>query len=250
MATMMEVAGVFFLEAAPLLLPMPDGGGTFIIEYRVFDGQRNGFHFGDAISLLYLKSGLLADSMVCVSWKMKMLPPALWWGAIILFGSSSNLFSPPRSINEPSCLAEGLVNVAPFSRWACCWPRSRQHTLVKNSRDDTSAAIAGELFPTRPTAEILPESSSSSSLSDVTAHGTQVSSLQTTIPSTTSQFPSQSAESASGSSQKRQKPAQRMGVWMPPSKNVDQRRGKIFSIQKPQDLLDFVIEDERLSVGE
>ena len=37
---------------------------------------------------------------------------------------------------------------------------------------------------------------------------------------------------------------------MPPSKNVDQKRGKIFSIQRPQDLLDFVIEDERLSVGE
>jgi hypothetical protein len=57
-------------------------------------------------------------------------------------------------------------------------------------------------------------------------------------------------EIASQGSQKRDKQAQRMGVWMPPSKNVDQKRGKIFSIQRPQDLLDFVIEDERLSVGE
>lgn len=40
----------------------------------------------------------------------------------------------------------------------------------------------------------------------------------------------------------------REGVWMPPSQNVAQRRGKIFAIQQPQDLLDFVIEDERLSV--
>ena len=34
-------------------------------------------------------------------------------------------------------------------------------------------------------------------------------------------------------------------VWTPPSQNT---RGKIFKIQQPQDLLDFVIEDERLSV--
>lgn len=42
------------------------------------------------------------------------------------------------------------------------------------------------------------------------------------------------------------KQIQRRRVWMPPSQNP----GKIFSIQQPQDLLDFVIEDERLSVGE
>jgi len=42
--------------------------------------------------------------------------------------------------------------------------------------------------------------------------------------------------------------APREGVLMPPSKNVAQRRGRMFSIQQPQDLLDFVIEDERLSV--
>ena len=39
------------------------------------------------------------------------------------------------------------------------------------------------------------------------------------------------------------------GVWVPPSQNIKQRRGRIFRIEKPQDLLDFVIEDERLSVG-
>ncbi len=43
-----------------------------------------------------------------------------------------------------------------------------------------------------------------------------------------------------------QQQLQRRRVWMPPSQNP----GKIFSIQQPQDLLDFVIEDERLSVGE
>ena len=44
--------------------------------------------------------------------------------------------------------------------------------------------------------------------------------------------------------------SQRDTQKVPPSQNVAQRRGKIFSIQQPQDLLDFVIEDERLSVGE
>jgi hypothetical protein len=40
------------------------------------------------------------------------------------------------------------------------------------------------------------------------------------------------------------------GAWKPPSQNKEQQRGKVFSIQQPQDLLDFVVEDERLSVGE
>ena len=43
--------------------------------------------------------------------------------------------------------------------------------------------------------------------------------------------------------------ALRKGIWMPPSKNDAQRRGNVFSIQQPQDLLDFVVEDERPSVG-
>mmetsp|Transcript_4388 Transcript_4388/g.8446 ORF Transcript_4388/g.8446 Transcript_4388/m.8446 type:complete len:365 (-) Transcript_4388:235-1329(-) len=38
-------------------------------------------------------------------------------------------------------------------------------------------------------------------------------------------------------------------VWMPPSQNVKhQRSGNIFTIRHPEDLLDFVIEDDRLSV--
>ena len=42
---------------------------------------------------------------------------------------------------------------------------------------------------------------------------------------------------------------QRKGVWRPPSQQQSSSSGpKIFSIQQPQDLLDFVIEDERLSV--
>ena len=39
-------------------------------------------------------------------------------------------------------------------------------------------------------------------------------------------------------------------AWVPPSQSIEQRRGNIFSIRKPEDLLDFVIEDEKLSVGE
>ena len=39
-------------------------------------------------------------------------------------------------------------------------------------------------------------------------------------------------------------------AWVPPSQSMEQRRGNIFSIQKPEDLLEFVIEDEKLSVGE
>ena len=39
------------------------------------------------------------------------------------------------------------------------------------------------------------------------------------------------------------------GVWLPPSMRYNPGT-RIFSIRQPQDLLDFVIEDERLSVGE
>jgi len=37
-------------------------------------------------------------------------------------------------------------------------------------------------------------------------------------------------------------------VWVPPSQNTEQRRGNVFSIRHPEDLLDFIIEDDRLSV--
>ena len=39
------------------------------------------------------------------------------------------------------------------------------------------------------------------------------------------------------------------GVWMQPSQNKSQLRGNVFSIQQTADLLDFVAEDDRLSVG-
>lgn len=39
-------------------------------------------------------------------------------------------------------------------------------------------------------------------------------------------------------------------AWVPPSQSIEQRRGNIFSIRRPEDLLEFVIEDETLSVGE
>ena len=171
---------------------------------------------------------------------LKMMSSALRLGLITLFGAKIR-FSFVN--NGPFCLVEGLVNVPPFSQHlhrARC--PIRRHTFVYTSRDTTTTTAdesPATLTPAEP-----------SSMRDVAGDDIQTSMMQTTIPSTTSQTPTQSVEIASQSSQKRDKPAQRMGVWMPPSKNVDQKRGKIFSIQRPQDLLDFVIEDERLSVGE
>ena len=37
-------------------------------------------------------------------------------------------------------------------------------------------------------------------------------------------------------------------IWIPPSQQK-QKRGNIFSITNPEDLLDFIIEDDRLCVG-
>ena len=39
-------------------------------------------------------------------------------------------------------------------------------------------------------------------------------------------------------------------VWVPPTQNIEQLRGNIFCINNPEDLLDFISEDERLCVGE
>jgi hypothetical protein len=39
-------------------------------------------------------------------------------------------------------------------------------------------------------------------------------------------------------------------AWVPPSMNTEQRHGNIFSIKNPEDLLDFISEDDRLCVGE
>jgi hypothetical protein len=39
-------------------------------------------------------------------------------------------------------------------------------------------------------------------------------------------------------------------VWVPPSQNTEQHRGNVFSIRRPEDLLDFITEDDRVCVGE
>ena len=41
---------------------------------------------------------------------------------------------------------------------------------------------------------------------------------------------------------------QQQKIWIPPSQQ-QQKRGNIFSITNPEDLLDFIIEDDRLCVG-
>ncbi|KAL9178562.1 hypothetical protein ACHAXT_001900 [Thalassiosira profunda] len=38
------------------------------------------------------------------------------------------------------------------------------------------------------------------------------------------------------------------GVWLPPSQNKSQRKGRVFTAEQPEDLLDFIIEDDRLCV--
>ena len=38
-------------------------------------------------------------------------------------------------------------------------------------------------------------------------------------------------------------------VWVPPTQNAHQRRGNIFSVRDPGDLLHFISEEERLCVG-
>ena len=149
---------------------------------------------------------------------------------------------------NPLSLVTGLVNVAPFirktsSRVEYC---PRTYTRYFNSPD---ATIVDNLLAIRSTD--TPTDDSLLSLSDNSGvRETQILTIQTKQPET-SQISSKSDGIAIATqSQKVAKPSQRTGVWMPPSKNIDQRRGTIFSIQQPQDLLDFVIEDERLSVGE
>lgn len=39
-------------------------------------------------------------------------------------------------------------------------------------------------------------------------------------------------------------------VWVPPSQNASKKKGNVFVIQGAEDLLQFISEDERLSVGE
>ena len=41
---------------------------------------------------------------------------------------------------------------------------------------------------------------------------------------------------------------QQQKIWIPPSQQ-QQKRGNIYSITNPEDLLDFIIEDDQLCVG-
>lgn len=116
----------------------------------------------------------------------------------------------------------GLVNVAPTAGGTTlgAWRGRGGHIplFAAPARDSSLAAAA----PSGMEVESTNEVASASPLQDF--------SERTTQPATT------------------QNPLDRKGVWMPPSKNAEQRRGLVFSIQQPQDLLDFVVEDERLSV--
>ena len=38
-------------------------------------------------------------------------------------------------------------------------------------------------------------------------------------------------------------------AWVPPSQSIEQRRGNIFSIHKPEDLLDFVIDCDSIDLS-
>lgn len=72
--------------------------------------------------------------------------------------------------------------------------------------------------------------------------------LDSTSASSTSSFTSIDTATNNGEA-KSNNIKQRKGIWRPPSQQQSSGSGpKIFSIQQPQDLLDFVIEDERLSV--
>ena len=40
------------------------------------------------------------------------------------------------------------------------------------------------------------------------------------------------------------------GAWVPPSQNASKKKGNVFVVEGAEDLLQFISEDERLSVGE
>lgn len=42
---------------------------------------------------------------------------------------------------------------------------------------------------------------------------------------------------------------QQQQIWIPPSQQQQKRGNNILSITNPEDLLDFIIEDDRLCVG-
>ena len=99
--------------------------------------------------------------------------------------------------------------------------------------------------------DVVVVSDASSEVNTLVEDLTNDDSQQTTPIITTSVTQSYAKQNANENNKNSSSPPpKRKGVWAPPSQNVQQqRRGKIFSIREPQDLLDFVIEDERLSVG-
>jgi hypothetical protein len=138
------------------------------------------------------------------------------------------LLCPPLCYDLPaSCssreietfFVDGLVNVAPIASRPMALMRGlgRRNAPCLNSPDLVASSVAP---------------------SDATTESTASPPQDVAINTTTG--------SVQAPSRKIDRQFKRKGVWLPPSQNP----GKIFSIQQPQDLLDFVIEDERLSVGE
>jgi len=113
---------------------------------------------------------------------------------------------------------------------------------ASSTEDSTSSATAENTDAT------------SESMADTAAAAAAVSATATAevsprVNGSTHRTTTSSSRAAESSNNNIQSVApRRKGIWTPPSQNAAQRRGSIFSIQQPQDLLDFVIEDERLSV--
>eukprot|EP00579_Thalassiosira_antarctica_P032941 CAMPEP_0202000412 /NCGR_PEP_ID=MMETSP0905-20130828/6765_1 /ASSEMBLY_ACC=CAM_ASM_000554 /TAXON_ID=420261 /ORGANISM="Thalassiosira antarctica, Strain CCMP982" /LENGTH=981 /DNA_ID=CAMNT_0048556881 /DNA_START=139 /DNA_END=3084 /DNA_ORIENTATION=- len=134
-----------------------------------------------------------------------------------------------RRSSTATYYALGLVNVAPITRLMAPW-------AVRNHGRYTA------LFN-------VPEATTVDAPLTTAAPGGPSDATQAAAAESS---PKSSPKAASPQQDTAQTASQKVplleGVWVPPSQNVAQRRGKIFSIQQPQDLLDFVIEDERLSV--
>mmetsp|Transcript_38073 Transcript_38073/g.69889 ORF Transcript_38073/g.69889 Transcript_38073/m.69889 type:complete len:561 (-) Transcript_38073:2759-4441(-) len=134
-----------------------------------------------------------------------------------------------RRSSTATYYALGLVNVAPITRLMAPW-------AVRNHGRYTA------LFN-------VPEATTVDAPLTTAAPGGPSDATQAAAAESS---PKSSPKAASPQQDTAQTASQKVplleGVWVPPSQNVAQRRGKIFSIQQPQDLLDFVIQDERLSV--
>jgi len=94
-ATMMEVTGDFFLEAAPLLLPMPDGGGAFSIVIVIVGGVggrrtavEGGMWFGIGTTRSIVNFYCLVSHSI-LNFGLKYLP--LWIFELLSIFSSSKI---------------------------------------------------------------------------------------------------------------------------------------------------------------